>query len=100
MTALAEAVCRGQSAALVTNYAASTTQERDATNKAVAEMPPQELEAWTLYSQGKYPLPKIDWDANREPAPTSTKPLRIARRRAEALNRLYKNEKADPGHSV
>jgi hypothetical protein len=100
MTALAEAVCRGQSVAFVTNYAASTTQQRDATSKAVAEMHIQELQAWTFYNQGKYPLPKIDWNANREPAPTSTKPLRIARRRAEALNRLYKTEKADPGHSV
>jgi hypothetical protein len=100
MMALADAVRRGQSVAFVTNYAASTSQERDATRKAVAEMPIQELEAWTLYCQGKYPLPKVDWNASREPAPTSTRSLRIARRRAEALNRLYKTEKADPGHSV
>jgi len=100
LTALAEVVCCGQSVAFVTNYAASTIQERDATKKAVAEMPLQELEAWRLYIQGKYPLPKVDWDASRDPAPTSTKPLRIARRRAEALNRLYKTKKADPGHSV
>jgi hypothetical protein len=100
MTALAEAVRRGQSVAFVTNYTASTNQERDATKKAVAEMRRQELEAWTLYSQGKYPLPTIDWNASREPAPTSTRTLRIAQRRAEALNRLYKTEKADQGHSV
>ncbi|KAF2191915.1 hypothetical protein K469DRAFT_696005 [Zopfia rhizophila CBS 207.26] len=100
LTALAEAVCRGQSVALVTNYAASTIQERDTIGKAVAEMPLRELEAWSLYTEGKYPLPKVDWNASRYPAPTSTKPLRIARRRAEALNRLYKTEKAGPGHSV
>jgi hypothetical protein len=69
-------------------------------NKAVAEMGPKELRAWTYYRQGKYTLPKFDWNASREPPPTSTKPLRIARRRAEALRRLYENEIADPGHSV
>ncbi|KAH8726042.1 hypothetical protein GQ44DRAFT_826144 [Phaeosphaeriaceae sp. PMI808] len=100
MTALAEAVRRGQSVAFVTNYTASTNQERGAMEKAVAEMRIEELEAWTLYSQGKYPLPKIDWNASREPAPTSARPLRIAQRRAEALNRLYKTEKVDQGHSV
>lgn len=100
MTALAEAVRRGQSVALVTHYKASANPERDATRKAIVEMPIQELEAWTLYSQGKYPLPKVDWNASREPAPTSTRPLRIARRRAETLNRLYKTENADAGHSV
>ena len=68
--------------------------------KAVVEMPLQELEAWRLYIQGKYPLPKVDWDASRDSAPTSTEPLRVAQRRAEALNRLYKTDKADPGHVV
>ena len=32
--------------------------------KTVAEMPLQELEVWRLYIQGKYPLPKVDWDAS------------------------------------
>jgi hypothetical protein len=100
MLALAEVVRRGQSVAIMTNYAAAANQERDATNKAVAEMARFELEVWNHYSQGKYPLPKIDWDVDRESAPTSIKSLRIARRRAEALNYLYKTEKADPGHSV
>lgn len=100
LTALTEAVRRGQSIAAVTNYAASMTQEREPMNIAVTEMTEQEYEAWSLYIVGKYPLPKIDWNSSRDPAPTSTKPLRIARRRAEALNRLYNTERADPGHSV
>jgi hypothetical protein len=100
LTALTEAVRRGQSIAAVTNYAASMTQEREPMNIAVTEMTEQEYEAWSLYTAGKYPLPKIDWNSSRDPAPTSTKPLRIARRRAEALNRLYNTERADPGHSV
>jgi hypothetical protein len=100
LTALAEAVRCGQSIAAVTNYAASMTQEREPMNIAVTQMTEQEYEAWSLYTAGKYPLPKIDWNSSHDPAPTSTKPLRIARRRAEALNQLYNTEKADPGHSA
>lgn len=60
LSALAEAVHRGQSIAIVTNFAMSKTQEWNCTEKAVAEMHPHELEAWNLYTAGKYPLPKID----------------------------------------
>ena len=63
-------------------------------------MSPEERQVWDLYIEGKYPLPEIDWDSNRDTVPTSSKPLRIARRRAEALNHLYKADKADPSHSV
>ncbi|RYP04009.1 hypothetical protein DL764_004741 [Monosporascus ibericus] len=100
LTALADAVCRGQSIAVMTNYAASTIQQRDPVKIAVSEMPPQELDFWSLYAEGKYPLPKVDWDDNRGSLPTSARPLRTARRRAEALNRLYKTDNADPSHAV
>ncbi|KAK3938275.1 hypothetical protein QBC46DRAFT_390613 [Diplogelasinospora grovesii] len=63
-------------------------------------MPSQELEVWGLYIEGKYPLPKIDWDDSRDPMPNSERPLRTACRRAEALNRLYKIDNADPRHAV
>lgn len=69
-------------------------------NIAVTEMTEKEYEAWSLYTRSEYPLPEIDWNSNRDPPPTSTIPLRRARRRAEALNRLYHTKKADPGHSV
>ena len=97
LTALADTVRKGQSIAAVTCYAASMTQP---INTAVAEMTPQEHEAWILYTTGKYSLPKVDWNSNCDEAPTSSKPLRIVRRRAEALNRLYITNKADAGHSV
>ncbi|PVH98615.1 hypothetical protein DM02DRAFT_502577, partial [Periconia macrospinosa] len=100
MAALAEAVRCGRGMAAATNYAACPLQERDATKKAVAEMTPPERQAWDVYTQGRYPLPDVEWDTSREPPPTSTTPLRIARRRAEALNRLYRTDKAEPGHSV
>ena len=100
LTALADAVRRGQSIAAATKFAASMTQEREPMNIAVSEMTEQEYEAWTVYTTGKYPLPKVDWDTGCYPTPTSTKPLRVARRRAEALNRLYNTDKAGPGHSV
>jgi hypothetical protein len=100
LTALAEAVRQGRGIAAVTYYAASMTQEREPMNTAVAQMTPQEHEAWSHYTTGKYPLPKVDWNSNCDAAPTPSKPLRIARRRAEALNRLYDTNKADAGHSV
>jgi hypothetical protein len=37
---------------------------------------------------------------DREDEPTSKKPLKTARRRAEALNRLYRTDQARPSHSV
>jgi hypothetical protein len=100
LSALAEAVRQDKSIAAVTRYAASITQERESTNSAISDMHPLEYEAWGQYTAGKYPLPELDWNSNIEPAPTSAKPLRTARRRAEALNRLYNTEKADTGHSV
>ncbi|KAG8531635.1 uncharacterized protein KY384_003266 [Bacidia gigantensis] len=100
LTALADTVRHGQSIAAVTKYVASTTQKRKPLDSAVTEMTEQEYNAWGLFTAGKYPLPEIDWDSCHDPAPTSTKPLRITHRRAEALNRLYDTEKADPSHSV
>ncbi|PVH96088.1 hypothetical protein DM02DRAFT_731407 [Periconia macrospinosa] len=79
LAALAEAVRRGQSVAYVTNYIASTAQERDATKTAVADMPLQEREVWVENSS----------DINK-----------IAPSSPASSNRLYGSEKADPGHPV
>lgn len=100
LVALAEAVHSGKSVALVTSYAACAIQERDTTKKAVAEMSSWESDVWSLYVQGTYPLPKIDWKTSRGRVPVSPRPLRLARRRAEALNRLYKTTEADESHAV
>ena len=100
LTALADAVRHGQSIAAATKYVASMTQKRDPLDSAVTEMTKLEYEAWSLFTAGKYPLPGIDWNSCHDPAPTSTKPLRIAHRRAEALNRLYNTKKAGPSHLV
>ena len=100
LTALADVVRHGQSIAAATKYVASMTQKREPLDSAVTEMTEQEHEAWSLFTSGKYPLPEVDWDSCRNPAPTSTKPLRIAYRRAEALNRLCNTKKAGPSHSV
>ncbi|KAI9655975.1 MAG: hypothetical protein M1821_005036 [Bathelium mastoideum] len=98
--ALADAVRHKRSIAAATKFAASMTQGRAPMSIAVNEMAREEYEAWAFYTAGKYPLPKIDWTSEHAQAPTSTKPLRVARRRAEALNRLYNTEQAGPGHSV
>ncbi|PON20254.1 hypothetical protein TGAM01_v210896 [Trichoderma gamsii] len=85
LTALADAMRHGQSIASMTNYAAATIKERDTIKIATADMPPQEVEAWSLYIDGNYPLPKIDWNDSRDPIPFTKRPLRKADRRAEAL---------------
>ena len=43
-------------------------------------------------------LPPIDWSADRRHTPTSHRPLKKAFRRAEALNRIYSTDKAEPCH--
>ncbi|PNP44443.1 hypothetical protein TGAMA5MH_03789 [Trichoderma gamsii] len=100
LTALTDAMRHGQSIASITNYAAATIKERDPIKIATADMPPQEVEAWSLYIDGNYPLPKIDWSDSCDPIPKSKRPLRTAYRRAEALNRLYKIDNAEPCHAV
>ena len=60
LIALADAVRRGQSIATATKFAGSMTQEREPENIAVDEMNAHEYEAWTVYTTGRYPLPKID----------------------------------------
>jgi hypothetical protein len=42
----------------------------------------------------------FDWDLSPDIAPTGKKPFKIARRRAEALNRLYRTDRVSPAHSV
>jgi hypothetical protein len=100
LSALAEAVRQGESIAAITRYAASMAQGRDPMSTAVTDMSPLEYDAWSHYTTGNYPLPKIDWSSDCDLTPTSTKSQRIARRRAEALNRLYNTDKAGPGHSI
>jgi hypothetical protein len=61
-------------------------------------MPLLEYEVWTTFKQRLWRLPEVDWNKNRLPPPTSSKSLKIARRRAEALNRLYETDQAHEGH--
>ena len=76
------------------------TQERDAEKRAGSQIRPQEQESWTTFQDGLWHLPEFAWDNNSLPPPTSAKPLKTARRRAEALNRLYKTDRAHEGHVV
>lgn len=100
LAALARVVTSGCSIAAATNYAACPTPQRDAVKAAIAGMKPTELPFYNYYAQGRYPLPEMNWDENRGPVPTSARPLKTSRRRAEALNYLYKTDKADPSHAV
>jgi hypothetical protein len=95
-----DVVLRNQSIAVATNYTATAIQERDSTKIAVDQMLLLEREAWDLFTTGKYNLPSINWHSNHDAIPTSTKALKSAHRRAEALNYLYHSDQAGPGHSV
>ncbi|KAE9376496.1 hypothetical protein N431DRAFT_435804 [Stipitochalara longipes BDJ] len=61
-------------------------------------MRPLEQQSWTTFHDGLWNLPNFDWDNNTLPPATSAKPLKIARRRAEALNRLYETDRGHEGH--
>jgi hypothetical protein len=100
LTALVEAVLSGQSITLATKFAAVEFQERSATEKAINEMHPREHDWWQAYIGNRCQLPTINWSLDHDTIPTSPKSLRVARRRAEALNYLYKTDQASPGHSV
>jgi len=100
LAAVAEAVLSGQSIASATGFAAVELQERSATKKAVNEMSPVEYDYWQAYIENRCQLPPMNWSVDLDTLPKSVKPLRMARRRAEALNYLYKTDQANPGHSV
>ena len=100
LTAIAKVISAGQSVAVATAYAAAANQERRAVQKAINEMRPLEREAWDYFETGSLALPDMDWEIDIDPVFLSPKPLQTARRRAEALNRLYKTNKALPPHSV
>jgi len=63
-------------------------------------MPLMEHQYWEAFLRGSIRLPDMDWSVDREDEPTSKKSLKTARRRAEALNRLYGTDQARPSHSV
>jgi len=101
LTALRQLCQSGDSIAAVTDYQGAAMKDRDAERKSMAEMPPDELRAYTAYRDGKLgPLPAMNWATDRGPTPASAKPLKTAKRRAEALNRLYRTNLAEPAHSV
>jgi hypothetical protein len=100
LIALGKAVQAGQSIAVATRFAAVPLQQRNATENAVKQMPPDELEWWQAYNDNRCQLPEINWVCDHDMIPISPRPLRTARRRAEALNYLYKTDQAKPGHSV
>jgi len=100
LQALATVVLGKDSVATATGYRAATKQERDPEAAARQEMPPEDLEYWDRWKEGHITLPPIDWSNTLTSAPTSTRPLKIANRRAVALNRLYNTTLATPAHAA
>jgi hypothetical protein len=90
LIAIAKVTSAGESIAVATAFLATPAQERIATEAAISQMTPWEKEAWATFTGGTWRLPDFDWDNSVAPAPpASSKSLKIARRRAEALTQLY-----------
>lgn len=100
LTAIADVVTAGRSVAVATGYSAAANQEQRAVQKAINQMSSLEGEVWAWFEKGSCTLPDMDWRINIDSTPLSHKPLKTAHRRAEALNRLYKTDQAQPCHSV
>lgn len=81
-------------------HSQTTTSQQSSVEVARSRMAPRESESWLAYLKGSVTLPELDWDANHGDLPTSKKALKKARRRAEALNRLYDSDRAQPSHSA
>ncbi|KAF2754721.1 hypothetical protein EJ05DRAFT_130940 [Pseudovirgaria hyperparasitica] len=96
---LTQIVGSGDSVAEATDYAAAPDVKPGAIAKALVEMKYLEHAQYVYHNKGNTP-PAIDWDNDHAPPPTSPRPLQTARRRAEALNLLYKTTIATPGHAV
>ena len=94
-------VSSGRSIAAATGFLATDKPCRDPFAKAKSEMTPTEFEFWDSYDKGQCAqLPVIQWESDFDPIPTAAKSLKIAQRRAKALNRLYKTDLAQAGHAV
>ncbi|KAL8770791.1 MAG: hypothetical protein Q9209_003658 [Squamulea sp. 1 TL-2023] len=102
LTAIVTRISSGQSIAAATGFLATPNPHRDPVAKATQEMHPYELEYWDAYitNPDLIEFPNIDWSTDIDTSPTSKKPIQNAKRRAEALNRLYQTDQAQPGHSV
>lgn len=98
LTVILDAVRVGRSIAETTAYSAALHKEGNAEMIARSQMLPQEYEAWTTFNDGLWRLPELDWDNDQLPPPTSAKSLKVANRRTEALNRLYKTDRAREGN--
>ena len=106
ISTLAHLCYNGQNIAAATGYKACPVQERDNEKKVTQEMTPAEHTAYTAWKNGTMSsLPPMDWDKDKAVPPTgdtsnSAKSLKVAKKRAEALNRLYETTRADASHAV
>ena len=89
----------GNSIAAATGLIHGVPTREPPESRAIDEMRPHEREYYEAWKErSPLSLPCIDWDADRGRTPTSQRPLKKAARRAEALNRIYSTERAEPCH--
>ncbi|KAL3420695.1 hypothetical protein PVAG01_07140 [Phlyctema vagabunda] len=98
LTAIVDTVRGARSIAGLTTDSITRDHVRNPEMIAQSQMRPDEYDSWTTFNDGLWHLPELDWEANQLPPSKSPKSLKLARRRAEALNRLYKTDRAHEGH--
>ncbi|AXU24204.1 hypothetical protein [Trichoderma harzianum bipartite mycovirus 1] len=99
LRALAHVVEQGRSVAVATGYKAAAQQERDPREIARMAMTPVEIMQLDAWETGAA-LPKMDWGKDQGEPPQGDASRATALRRAAALNRLYKTDKATVENST
>ncbi|KKZ64770.1 hypothetical protein EMCG_09331 [[Emmonsia] crescens] len=100
MRKLARVVSDGKSVAVATWFEGAEYQERDPRKLAAMSSTPQELEQYDAWSAGGLCLPEFNWSMNVDDSPMSTSIVKSMQDRADAMNILWKTNKAKPHHAL
>ena len=89
----------GNSIAAATGSVHGESKRNQPETRAIDGMRPHEREYYEAWRErSPLALPCIDWNKDQGRMPTSQRPLKKANRCAEALNRIYSTDKAEPCH--
>ena len=87
----------GRCLAAATGYIATGSHRQIPESRAVSQMTPYQRECFQECKEGRpLPLPHMDWDVDRRHTLASPRPMKKSLRRAEALNRIYQTNRAEP----
>lgn len=89
----------GNSISAATGQVHAELKRESSERQAIKGMSPSERDFFEAWKERRLlSLPSIDWNADRGHTPTSSRRLKKATRRAEALNRVYGVNGAEPCH--